>query len=148
MTVNVGSLTESQKSEILVAALGAAAAMYKKHDPLQGAVGYASIDRLAHIRPVVHPKSLRDQVKSVVPEPDECIVKRLIGYYSGTNYQIRLPWATTPNTNQYDLENVKFFARILTMLDFLEVHPPPRLQSQGGFGSCFLPSFRQRRLAK
>src|SRR4051794_5128991 len=47
LSVNVGSLTESQKSEILVAVLGAAVAAYKKHDPLQGAVGYSAIDSLA-----------------------------------------------------------------------------------------------------
>lgn len=46
----------------------------------------------------------------LIPEPDQAIVNRLISYYGGTNYSIRLPWAPTPQQPSYDLENVRFYA--------------------------------------
>ena len=47
VTVNVGGLTNGQKSEILIGLLAAAEAAWKKHDPLQGAVAYMAIDALS-----------------------------------------------------------------------------------------------------
>lgn len=47
VTVSVGSLTDGQKSEILIAILAAAEATYRKHDPLQAAVAYMAIDALS-----------------------------------------------------------------------------------------------------
>jgi len=87
--------------------------------------------------PVVHIKSIRDQVKSLVPNPKPAIVNRLISYYESPNFTIRSPLSTTPQTRYYDLENVKFFARILTMLQDMGIFPPPVSQSQGGVPGTF-----------
>lgn len=93
------------------------------------------------IRPVQSFKPIRQWIKDLLPEPDPNIVNRLISYYNNTNYSIRLPFATTPQQSYYDLEDVKFFARILTMLKDLGIFPPPILKSQGGpskiIGSTF-----------
>lgn len=78
--------------------------------------------------------NVREELKRLVPEPDPNIVKRLISYYGGTNFTIRFPWQSAPPPASYDLENVKFYARILTMLRDLGIFPPPYVQSQGGKG--------------
>ena len=46
VNVKVGSLTDVQKSSIVIALLGGVAAAYKKHNPMQGAIGYLAIDLL------------------------------------------------------------------------------------------------------
>ena len=46
VNVKVGSLTDGQKSSIVIALLGGVAAAYKKHNPMQGAIGYLAIDLL------------------------------------------------------------------------------------------------------
>ena len=58
---------------------------------------------------------VKDVLKQKCPEPDPAIVKRLISYYGGTNYSISLPWQTTPTQGYYDQEEVKSFARVLTL---------------------------------
>lgn len=85
-------------------------------------------------------RSTQDLVKDLVPEPDPQIVKRLISYYS-PRFSIRAPWDRSSNVPSYDLENVKFYARILTMLKDLSIFPPPILQSQGGVPSRIFNSF-------
>jgi hypothetical protein len=47
VVVNVGSLTNGQKSQILIGLLAAAEALYKKNDPLGAAVAYTAIDCLS-----------------------------------------------------------------------------------------------------
>jgi hypothetical protein len=77
-------------------------------------------------------RSVRQTVADLIPEPDQNIVKRLISYSSNPNFSIRLPFETTPYQNSYNVEDVKFFARILTMLKDLGIFPPPILKAQGG----------------
>ncbi len=48
MNISVASLNDAQKSEILVGLLGALGAAVKKHDPLQGGLGFMAIDCLAN----------------------------------------------------------------------------------------------------
>ena len=62
-------------------------------------------------QPVFVVFNVKDQLKKRIPEPDPAIVNRLISYYSGTNFSIRLPFQTTPRQRYYDLEEVKDFAR-------------------------------------
>jgi len=63
LSVTAGTtLTDGQKSEILVAVMGAALAAYKKHDMVQGAVGYAAIDCLS------------DELMSILGMVDSAIV--------------------------------------------------------------------------
>ena len=89
------------------------------------------------IRPVIQRRppvilSLRELVKDLIPEPDAKIVNRLISYFPSNNFKIRAPWSLLPNNvATYDLENVKFYARILTMLAQLGVYPPVKTQIQG-----------------
>jgi predicted anti-sigma-YlaC factor YlaD len=47
VNVSVGNLSAAQKNEIAVGVLGALGAMYHKHDPFQGAVGYMCVDALS-----------------------------------------------------------------------------------------------------
>lgn len=47
VSLNVGSLTIGQKSEIMVAVLGAGEAAFRKHDALQGGFSYMAIDALS-----------------------------------------------------------------------------------------------------
>ena len=75
---------------------------------------------------------IKQQLKLLIPEPDQNIVNRLISYYKGTNYSIRLPWETTPTQSYYDLEEVKNFARVLQVLKNLNVFPPVITKSMGG----------------
>ena len=103
------------------------------------------------IRPVIQRRppvilSLRELVKDLIPEPDAKIVNRLISYFPSNNFKIRAPWSLLPNNvATYDLENVKFYARILTMLAQLGVYPPVKTQIQGitpsKIFSTFSPSF-------
>lgn len=72
------------------------------------------------------------ELKKRCPEPDPYILQRLIDYYSGYDFSIRAPWQRSPGPAQYDLEELKDFARILTMLKQLGVFPPPEVQSMGG----------------
>lgn len=47
VAVSVGTMTNAQRSEILVALLGAAGAAWKNENMLQGAVAYSAIDALS-----------------------------------------------------------------------------------------------------
>jgi hypothetical protein len=44
--LNIGSLSVGQKSQLVIAILGAVVGMYRKSNPLTAAVGYLSIDEL------------------------------------------------------------------------------------------------------
>jgi len=48
VAIDVGGFDEARKSAAIVGILGAALAAYKKHNPLQGAVGAISIDCMAN----------------------------------------------------------------------------------------------------
>ena len=76
---------------------------------------------------------VKDQLRKVVPEPDAAIVKRLISYYEGSNYAIRAPWQSSPTRAYYDLEVVKDFARILTLLQAMSIYPPAQVKTMGKY---------------
>ena len=75
---------------------------------------------------------IRQEISQLIPEPDPQIVKALIADYGGFDWSIRLPFQSAPAPASYDLEEVRFFARILTMLAKMGIYPPAQVQTQGG----------------
>ena len=85
------------------------------------------------IRPkIFNYQSTEDIVKTLVPEPDPKILQRLISHHSSTDFSIRMPWQRSPQVAYYDLEDLKFYARILTMLAALGIYPPAEVLMGGG----------------
>ena len=91
----------------------------------------------SRIRPVVHKKPIRERLKDFLPEPDPKIVNRLISYFDYFNPRDRASFYH----HAYDLENVKFYARILTLLAELGIYPPVQVQMAGITPSKIVSSF-------
>ncbi len=86
-------------------------------------------------------KYIERDVAYYYPNPKPNILNNLIAHHSGYNFGVRFPWSSTPVSNYYDLEELKFYARILSMLEDIGVYPPPIVQSQGGGPANVVASF-------
>lgn len=101
---------------------------------LRPGVSNDRVDFLNQVREDARP--IEEQVAETCPEPNPVIVERLRKRASQLDQSFRLPWQLQPTPPPVDMNEIMFYARILTMLWKLGVQPPVQVDMAG---KGFLP---------